>query len=79
LEAARIQLHPALVLGPEAVELEFHHQPARVALIEEQIDVEVLVVDRDALLRARKARPLPSSRMKRSISRRMAASRSFSW
>jgi hypothetical protein len=39
------------VFWPEPFELEFYgHEPAQVALIEKQVDMEVLTIKREALL-----------------------------
>ena len=49
--ATQVQFHLPLVGGLKLAELEFdRHQPAEASVVEEQVEIVLLVVDRDPLL-----------------------------
>ena len=78
LEPAQIELHLAFIGRFELAELQLNRdQAAEFAVIEQQVEVVIAVVDLHPLLAGHEAAP-PSSRMNASISRRIAASKSFS-
>jgi hypothetical protein len=51
VEPTQIKLHLPLVCCLELADLQLHrHQPPQLAVIEQQVQVEILVVDLDAFL-----------------------------
>ena len=79
VEPAQIEFHLPGVGGLELADLQFDdHQPPQPAVVEEQVDVVVVAVQRDPLLPLDEGEPAPSSSRNASISRRSASSRSFS-
>jgi hypothetical protein len=68
------------ILRFELTELQVDHdERAQAQVIEEQVDIEVLVADRDAMLAIDDANPWPSSSRKRSRWRTSSVSSSRSW
>lgn len=78
-EPAQIAFHLALVLGPEGAKLQFDCDEAlELPIVEQQIKIEIVIVDLQALLARNKSKPAPSSSRNRVISLRIASSRSRS-
>ena len=77
IEPPQVELHLTKVRRPEVVQLQLNrHQSLHPPVKEQQIEVVVVAIENDSLLTPDE--PEPSSRRKRSISRKIADSRSFS-
>ncbi len=79
IQPGQIQRGLSKIRSLESTQFQLNeHQPFERAMVERQVAVEVLAIDDDAFLPLDKGKPAPNSSRKRSIFRRIAASKSFS-
>ena len=77
VQPAQVKLHLAFISRLELADFQLHlHQSPQRAIVEKQVKVEILVLNRDALLPSTREKPAPSSSRNASISLVIAASKS---